>query len=64
MVLKLPKDKTGNLEVKNSLILDKINLLDSINTINKPKLIYLLPFRTDKLDLSDIDSATDGNCAK
>ncbi|WP_297707581.1 LysM peptidoglycan-binding domain-containing protein [uncultured Eudoraea sp.] len=59
MVLKLPKDKTGNLEVKNSLILDKINLLDSINTTNKPKLIYLLPFRTDKLDLSDIDSATD-----
>ena len=59
MVLKLPKDKTGNFEVKNSLILDKINLLDSINTINKPKLIYLLPFRTDKLDLSDVDSATD-----
>ena len=59
MVLKLPKDKTGNFEVKNSLILDKINLLDSINTINKPKLIYLLPFRTDRLDLSDVDSATD-----
>ena len=59
MVLKLPKDKTGNFEVKNSLILDRINLLDSINTINKPKLIYLLPFRTDKLDLSDVDSATD-----
>ncbi len=59
MVLKLPKDKTGNFEVKNSLILDKINLLDSINSVNKPKLIYLLPFRTDKLDLSDIDSATD-----
>ncbi|MGB5229699.1 MAG: LysM peptidoglycan-binding domain-containing protein [Eudoraea sp.] len=58
MVLKLPKDKTGNFEVKNSLILDKINLLDSINTINKPKLIYLLPFRTDKLDLSDVDNAT------
>lgn len=59
MVLKLPKDQTGNLEVKNSLILDKINLLDSINIVHKPKLIYLLPFRTDKLDLSDIDSATD-----
>ncbi len=59
MVLKLPKEQRGNLEVKNSLILDKINLLDSINTINKPKLIYLLPFRTDKVDLSDIDNATD-----
>lgn len=59
MVLKLPKEQKGNFEVKNSLILDKINLLDSINSVNKPKLIYLLPFRTDKLDLSDIDSATD-----
>jgi LysM repeat protein len=59
MVLKLPKDKTGNLEVKNSLILDKINLLDSIRITNKPKLIYLLPFRIDKLDLNDIESATD-----
>ncbi|WP_299163516.1 LysM peptidoglycan-binding domain-containing protein [uncultured Eudoraea sp.] len=59
MVLKLPKEQRGNLEVKNSLILDKINLLDSINTINKPKLIYLLPFRTDKLDLNDVESASD-----
>lgn len=59
MVLKLPKDKTGNLEVKNSLILDKINLLDSIQNTNKPKLIYLLPFRIDKLDLNDVESATD-----
>ncbi|NNJ88889.1 MAG: LysM peptidoglycan-binding domain-containing protein, partial [Eudoraea sp.] len=30
MVLKLPKENAVNLEVRNSLILDKINLLDSI----------------------------------
>ncbi|WP_297798399.1 LysM peptidoglycan-binding domain-containing protein [uncultured Eudoraea sp.] len=59
MVLKLPKGQKGDFEVKNSLILDKINLLDSINSLNKPKLIYLLPFRTDKLDLNDIESAAD-----
>lgn len=59
MVLKIPKDEKGNLEVKNSLILDKINLLDSINTIHRPKLIYLLPFRADKINLDDIESATD-----
>ena len=59
MVLKIPKNKRGNLEVKNSLILDKINLIDSINTIHRPKLIYLLPFRTDKINLDDIESATD-----
>lgn len=45
MVLKLPKVKESNLEVKNALVLDKINLLDSINVENKPNLLFLLPFR-------------------
>ncbi|MDE3741348.1 PBP1 and LysM peptidoglycan-binding domain-containing protein [Maribacter polysaccharolyticus] len=53
MVLKLPKDHTGNFEVRNSLVLDKIDLLDSINTLNRPKLMFLLPFRLDRLDLKD-----------
>ncbi|MCK0145038.1 LysM peptidoglycan-binding domain-containing protein [Arenibacter sp. F26102] len=53
MVLKLPKDQTGNFDVKNALILDKINLKDSINKLNRPKLIFLLPFRLDRLDLND-----------
>ncbi len=53
MVLKLPKDKTGDLEVKNSLILDKISLIDSISVVNKPKLMFMLPFRLDKLNLND-----------
>lgn len=50
MVLKLPKEQTGNFEVRNALVLDKIDLLDSINVANKPKLLFLLPFRTDKID--------------
>lgn len=53
MVLKLPKEKEGEFEVKNALILDKINLLDSINTSNRPKLLFLLPFRLDRLNLND-----------
>ena len=53
MVLKLPKGQTGNFDVKNALILDKINLRDSINTLNRPKLVFLLPFRLDRLDLND-----------
>lgn len=53
MVLKLPKDQMGDFEVRNALVLDKINLLDSINTVNRPKLMFLLPFRLNKLDLSD-----------
>lgn len=50
MVLKLPKEQTGEFEVRNALVLDKIDLLDSINPANKPKIMFLLPFRTDKMD--------------
>ncbi len=57
MVLKIPREKAIDLEVKNSLILDKINLLDSIHTENKPTLLFLLPFRLDKIDLADEESA-------
>jgi len=53
MVLKLPKEQTGNFEVRNALVLDKIDLLDSINVANAPKLLFIFPFRLDKLDLSD-----------
>ncbi|MGB5821162.1 MAG: LysM peptidoglycan-binding domain-containing protein [Saonia sp.] len=56
MVLKLPKEKEGEFEVKNALILDKINLLDSIDTANRPKLIFMLPFRLDRLNLKDTES--------
>jgi len=54
MVLKLPKENAVNLEVRNSLILDKINLLDSINRQNKPRLLVLLPFRINRLNLDSI----------
>lgn len=56
MVLKLPKDQKGDFEVRNSLVLDKLNLLDSINPMNHPKLIFMLPFRLNRLDLSDKES--------
>jgi len=58
MVLKLPKEQVGDFEVRNSLILDKINLLDSINTEVRPKVMFLLPFRIDKLNMSDTKSVT------
>lgn len=58
MVLKIPKEQIGNFEVKNALILDKINLADSINPLYKPKLLVLLPFRLDRLDLTDMESTT------
>ena len=57
MVLKLPKEKADQLEVKNALVLDKINLVDSINIENRPKLVFMLPFRLDKVDVNDREKA-------
>ena len=57
MILKLPKNQKGDFEIRNALVLDKINLLDSINVYNKPKLLFLLPFRLDKIDVnSSVDT--------
>ncbi|MFD2099260.1 LysM peptidoglycan-binding domain-containing protein [Flagellimonas iocasae] len=53
MVLKLPKEKADVLEVKNALVIDKINLLDSVNVENKPKVVFMLPFRLDRVDVNN-----------
>lgn len=53
MILKIPKGQTGDFEVKDALILDRINLLDSIDLANKPKLVFMLPFRLDKIDTNN-----------
>ena len=56
MVLKLPKDQIGDFEVRNSLVLDKLNLLDSVNPMNRPRLVFMFPFRLNRLDLRDKES--------
>ena len=53
MVLKIPRAKAANLEVKNDLILETFDLRDSINPQHIPKLLVMLPFRLDRLDLQD-----------
>lgn len=53
MVLKLPGANVQGLEVKNALVLDKINLQDSIDVQNRPKLVFMLPFRLDRINLKD-----------
>ena len=53
MVLKLPKDQEGNFEVRNSLVLDKINLIDSVDVANRPKIMFMFPFGTNALNVSD-----------
>ncbi|MGB6152537.1 MAG: LysM peptidoglycan-binding domain-containing protein [Pricia sp.] len=59
MVLKLPKDQKGDFEVRNALVLDKINLVDSINVANRPKVVFMFPFRLDKLNLSEKEEVAD-----
>ncbi len=56
MILKLPKSQTGDFEVRNSLVLDKINLLDSINPGVRPKVLFILPFRLNRIDMEDKSS--------
>src|SRR5680860_253447 len=58
-VLKLPKDQKGDFEVRNALVLDKINLLDSIDVKNVPKVVFMFPFRLDKLNLENKEEVTD-----
>lgn len=53
MILKLPKNKAGQLEVKNSLVMDNINLVDSIDVVNRPNLLFMLPFRLDRINFSN-----------
>ena len=55
MVLKLPKYRSKGLDVKNALILDKINLQDSLNLANAPNILMMLPFRLDRIDFMDIE---------
>ncbi|MEM8508312.1 MAG: LysM peptidoglycan-binding domain-containing protein [Bacteroidota bacterium] len=55
MVLKLPKAKTKGLEVKNALVLDQINLLDSLDRAIQPNLMVMLPFRLDRINFSNAE---------
>lgn len=59
MVLKLPRERAQDLDVKNALVLDKFNLMDSINVANRPKLVFMLPFRLDRINVRDRAKAED-----
>tara|TARA_R110000868_G_scaffold142103_1_gene359263 strand:- start:20909 stop:23074 length:2166 start_codon:yes stop_codon:yes gene_type:complete len=58
MVLKLPKDSDGNFEVKNSLVIENVDLINSINTSIQPNLVLMLPFRLDLIDVNNKEEAT------
>ena len=53
MVLKLPREKMEQLEVKNALVLDRFNLADSLKIENKPNVMLMLPFRLDRINFNN-----------
>ncbi len=56
MVLKLPKDKMGEMAVSNGQLIEKISLLDSLNYNEKATLALVLPFKLDELDFNDLST--------
>jgi len=59
MVLKIPKSNKVNFEVKNSLIVENIDLISKMNTAIKPNLVIMLPFRLDLIDVNNKQIAID-----
>src|SRR5690606_20571221 len=57
MVLKLPREKAEGLEVKNALVLDRFNLVDSIDVKIRPRLVFMLPFRLDMINVAEREKA-------
>ena len=57
MVLKIPIENSLDLDVKNALVLDRIDLLDSINVQMRPNILVMLPFRLNRINVQEGRSA-------
>ncbi|WP_340074763.1 LysM peptidoglycan-binding domain-containing protein [Leptobacterium sp. I13] len=55
MILKLPKEKAAGFDIKNSLVIERFSLIDSINPQYRPNLAFILPFRLNKVELDSVD---------
>ncbi len=55
MVLKIPRAKAQYLDVKGALVIDKVNLIDNIRVKSRPNLVFMLPFRLDRIDFDNIE---------
>ena len=55
MVLKLPLAYTGDLKIKNDLLVEKTSLIDSINGNSEINISVLLPFRASEIEFDSID---------
>ena len=54
MVLKVPGDLSGDLKVSDDLLLERINLLDSISEAKPIEIALMLPFRASELNLDSL----------
>ena len=54
MVLKVPGDFSGDLKVSDDLLLERINLLDSISEAKPMEIALMLPFRASELNLDSL----------
>lgn len=55
MILKIPAKNSGTLMIKEDLLVERINLLDSISESRKIKLAILLPFKANQIILDSIE---------
>ena len=55
MILKVPFVNSGELIVKDDLLIERMNLLDSISKTSKVKLALFLPFKTNDIILDSIE---------
>src|SRR5690606_6613129 len=57
MVLKLPKEKTGEMAVSNGQLVERFSLLDSLNYNQTTNLAMVLPFKLNSLDFENLDNS-------
>ena len=55
MILKVPLKNSGEMIVKNDLLIDRINLIDSISKTSKVKLALFLPFKANDIILDSLE---------
>ena len=55
MILKVPLVNSGEMIVKNDLLIERMNLLDSISKTSKGKIALFLPFKTNDIILDSIE---------
>lgn len=57
MVLKLPKEKTGEMAISNGQLVERFSLLDSLNYNQTTNLSMILPFKLNTLDFEDLSNS-------